>query len=191
MEKKYNWKVGEVVRLPESTSVIKQGSMDVYDHIIRSNYVCVREATESQPGILVKVLGKFPAYNIDIVEGEPFCKDVRDKLFEGNHYSSFRFPLAKDLIEALALIRSNQELINIFNKEGMHVNPNSTFWVRETTRQMLLLKKPQYYDASSGSISIAQNDNPHYRLSIVYYQGSMGSGTGQGADNNYFKILRH
>ena len=175
MEKKYNWKVGEVVRLPESTSVIKQGSMDVYDHIIRSNYVCVREATESQPGILVKVLGKFPAYNIDIVEGEPFCKDVRDKLFEGNHYSCFRFPLAKDLIEALALIRSNQELIKIFNKEGMHVNPDSTFWVRETTRQLLLLKKPQYYDASSGSISIAQNDNPHYRLSIVYYQGSMGS----------------
>ena len=169
MEKEYNWKVGEVVRLPESDSVIKQGSSNVYDHIIRSNYVCVRESTEGQPGILVKVLGKFPAYNIDIVGGEPFCKDVRGELFEGNHYSSFRFPLVKDLIEALDFIRGNKELLKIFDKEGMHVNPNSTFWVRETTRHLLLLNKPQYYDAKFGSISIAQDDKMHYRLSIVHF----------------------
>ena len=172
MEKKYNWKVGEVVRLPESTSVIKQSLMDVYDHIIRSNYVCVREATEGQPGILVKVLGKFPAYNIDIVNGEPFCKDVREKLFECNHYSSFRFPLAKDLIEALALIRSNQELIKIFNKEGMHVNPDSTFWVRDTASRLFFLKEPQYYDANHGQLTATSDNEAHHRLTIAYFYKS-------------------
>ena len=172
MDKEHNWKVGEVVKLPEQTTVIKQGISNVYEHVIRSKYICVREAAEGKQGILVKVLGKIPAHDIDIVGGEPFCKDVRDELFAGDHFSSFRYPLTIELVEALNYIRHNQELKKLFDKEGMHVNPDSTFWVRETARNLMFQKKPQYYDAKSGSISIAQDDHLHYRLSIVHFPNS-------------------
>ena len=53
-----NWRVGEIVTLPRAAKVIKKSGVTAYARFISSRYVCIREATEKQHGILVKVLGK-------------------------------------------------------------------------------------------------------------------------------------
>ena len=40
-----------------------------------SRYICIREATAGQRGILLKVLGKTTRENIIMRGGKPFCKD--------------------------------------------------------------------------------------------------------------------
>jgi hypothetical protein len=128
---KNNWTLGEIATLPKQEKPLKQGGSKAYVHYITSRYICIREATEGQRGILVKVLGKVCGDQVGFVKGEPFCKDDHDELFAGHRYYSFPFPSAKDVREAIDIIRGDQELLQKFEAASMHINPNSTFWVSD------------------------------------------------------------
>ena len=114
-----NWKVGEVVNLPKREKQLKKSGITTYTRFVTSRYVCIREATEGQRGILVKVLGKCFADDLMIVSGHPFCKDDRDELLEGVRYLSFPFPQTRDVQEVIDIVRENPDLINAFSSASM------------------------------------------------------------------------
>ena len=163
-----NWRVGEPVSLSWNYKVIKKSGEKSYAYYAISHYICVREATDGQCGILVKVLGKTSKEHILFVNGEPFCKDERDDLFKGIRYYSFPFPTMNALKEVLEIVGANEALRGRFEAESMKFNPASTFWVREAAGGFLS-KKPQYYDAASGQLCKATDNAAHYRLSIAYF----------------------
>lgn len=165
----HKWSVGELVSLTWNERQLKKSGSTSYAELVSSSYICVREATDEQPGILVKVLGKVTRDQILLVSGTPFCKDDRDYLFRGKCYYSYPFPLADDLKEALDIIVANPSLQQRFEEESMHFNPSSTFWVRGIAGRMLWLKKLQFFDASTGQLSKALDDTPHYRLTIAFF----------------------
>lgn len=108
------WTLGEIATLPKQERPLKQSGSTTYVQYITSRYVCIREATDRQRGILVKVLGKAYSDQVGIVNGEPFCKDDHDELFVGHRYYSFPFPQAKDVKEVLEIIEDNQDLLQKF-----------------------------------------------------------------------------
>ena len=166
---KSNWNLGEIANLPRTEKVLKQSGSTTYVHYIQSRYICIREATENQRGILLKVLGKPNSEHLRMVSGLPFCKDDREELFNGRRYFSFPFPSARDVQEVLEILKWNQSLVDQFEAASMHINPDSTFWVNDTTRNMLFQKKPQFLDARDAQLHPATDDANHYRLSIVHF----------------------
>ena len=60
----------------------------------------------------------------------------------------------------------------LFEKAGMPINPDSTFWVRDTASRLFFLKEPQYYDASQGQIAATSDNETHHRLTIAYFYKS-------------------
>lgn len=163
-----NWRLWELVCLKWNDEQIKKSGQKSYAYCAVSSYICVREATDRQYGILVKVLGKISKEHIMFVNGEPFCKDEREDLLKGKCYYSFPFPTLNALKEVLEIVNSNEALKGRFEAESMKFNPASTFWVREAAGGFLS-KKPQYYDASSGQVCKATAGTAHYRLSIAYF----------------------
>ena len=72
--------------------------------------------------------------------------------------------------EALDILRSNPELVDKFEKASMHINPRSSYWVRDAGRNMLFMKTPQVYDSRSEELTDSGNRSSiHYRLAIVYF----------------------
>lgn len=169
MKTNNNWTLGELVILPQEVKDIKKKGDNSFTEFITSRYICIREATNTQRGILVKALGKLPAENISIINGAPFCKDELDEMFYAKRYYSFPFPAAEELKEALNIIRGNQTILNQFADNKMHINTDATFWVKETSVNKWLRKKLQYLDAQEDSISQAHSRDVHYRLSIVQF----------------------
>ena len=163
-----NWRLGELVTLSWNYKVIKKKGENHYAYYATSHYMCIREATDGQCGILVKVLGKIPMDRITLVNGEPFCNDEREDLFMGRRYYSFPFPTENALKEVLEIISSNKALQGRFKAESIRLNPASSFWVRETACSFLK-KRLQYYDAASGQLCKGTDDTVHYRLSIAYF----------------------
>ena len=95
--------------------------------------------------------------------------------FVSSHYVCIREEDAEQcgILVVLHIIRNDQLLIDTLEKSSMHINPNSTFWVRDTARSRLVLKKPQYYDVLSGKLLTASGvGRVHYRLSIIYFRQS-------------------
>ena len=166
------WKVGEVVHLPRTVAPIYESTTKSYERLVNSRYICIREWAEGQQGILMKVLGKMPREHIMMKGGEPFCKDEKSEDFSTNSYYSYRFPSVEELKEALDIIRGNWELIDAFEKASMHINPNSTFWVRETVSRLMFLKKLQFLYAPTGKLFSADDDTAHYRVTIVHFEKS-------------------
>ena len=167
-----NWGTGEIVTLQRTDKMLKKKHATAYKELVYSRYVCIREASNDQRGILVKVLGKIPAKYLYIVDGKPFVKDDTEELFYDTNYYSFPFPKANEVEEVLNIIRNNPELKKQFESISMHINTEATFWVRETTRNLLFTKQLQYFDAKSCHTCKAIENKAHYRLSIVYYYNS-------------------
>lgn len=168
---KNEWNVGEFVTLDWTrTHLIKQGKMS-YSYMIDSSYFCIREATESQRGILIKSLGKTKQNDIMLVRGKPFCKDDFDNMFLNKHYFSFSFPMVDELKEVLDILRSDIDIQQKLLDNNMITNPNGTFWVNDTKSQFLGLKrKLQYYDPPTDSLVTANSQNErHQRITIVYF----------------------
>ena len=169
----YHWSVGEIVDVPKKSSPVKKSGIKTYEHLINSHYICIRECVGSKRGVLVKVLGKTTSKNFVISGGEPFCKDDKDEGFKGDTYYGYRFPKVKELKEVLDIIRGNHGLLEIFEKASMHINPNSTFWVRDIAKRLLVLKEPQYYNAQTDELFISGNeDSAHYRITMAYFYKS-------------------
>ena len=169
-----NWTLGEIVTLKREEKELKKNGMKSYSYFIGSRYICIREATDDQRGILMKVLGKVDCDRIKTVNGEPFSKDNRAELFMSDQYFSYPFPTANNVMEALNILRDNHDLLHLLEKASMHVNPNSTFWVWETTRNMLFQKKPMFLNSRDGQLYPSNGDDNHYRLTFVYfYKGEL------------------
>ena len=168
---KTEWKAGEVVTISQNTKLWKRSDKKLYSNIASENYVCVREATKGQRGILVKGLGKVRRERIILVNGKPFLKDEREELFVGKHYYSYPFPTVKELKEVLDIVRSDMDIQQQLIDNGMFFNPNGTFWVSDTKAQFLGLKQTlQYYDPSTDRLAIAKSlDERHQRLTIAYF----------------------
>ena len=166
---KNNWNLGELVTLPKQERPLKSGAMTQYGHYIGSRYICIREATDTQRGILVKVLGKCPPEFVSVVGGQPFTKDDREELFNGCHYFSYPYPASKDVKEVLDILDSTPTLLQYFQNASMHINPKSSFWLRETTKKFFFIEKPQCYDVSTDSLSTGMDDPAPYRVTMVYF----------------------
>ena len=166
---KNNWTLGEVITLKRTQRTLKESGSTSYAQYISSRYICIREDHDGQNGILVKVLGKAYSGQIGMVNGQPFCKDDHEELFAGHRYCSYPFPSVKEVQEVLDIIRDDKSLLQKFEAASMHINPNSTFWVRDTSRNMLFMRKPQFFGGRNGQLYSARDDDYHYRLSIVYF----------------------
>ena len=165
-----NWTLGETVILPRKSKKCKDSGMKSYEYIVGSRYICIREADDMHSGILLKVMGKIPREPIMMVAGEPFCKDDKNEGFTDDTYYSHRFPSMDEVKEALDILRSNPELVDKFEKASMHINPRSSYWVRDAGRNMLFMKTPQVYDSRSEELTDSGNRSSiHYRLAIVYF----------------------
>ena len=141
----------------------------VYKRLVDLQYICVREATEKQCGILVRVLGKTKAESIMFVSGQPFCYDDEFLLFEGQVFSSYSFPTVGELTEVLDIIHSNPSLFSQFEAASMPFDPNSLFWVKDTAISLPFTKKPRCYDASTNRLCKAPKDSEPYRLTMAYF----------------------
>ena len=166
-----NWHLGDLVNLSWNYKEIKKSGRKSYAYYALSNYVCVREATDRQRGILVKGLGKIQRERVMLVNGEPFCTDEREGLFMGNHYYSLPFPTADELKEALDIVRFDMNIQQILIDNGMFFNPNGTFWVSDIQSQFFGLKRSlQYYDPPTGCLATAKRlDERHNRITIAYF----------------------
>ena len=168
------WHVGEIVKLPRTETPLTRNGNTSYDWIVGSRYIVIREATDSQRGILAKVLGQFTPKYIIIVDGQPFSKNDKDDLIDGARFFSYPFPAAKDVKEALDILRNNPSLLQKFEEASMHIDIQSKFWVSETASHLIIMKKPQCYDAYSGSVITASDNNAPYRLTLAYfYKGEL------------------
>ena len=163
-----NWILGEIAKLPRTENVLKNGFTS-YVHFIASRYICVREATDGQRGILVKVLGKAYGDQVKIVDGKPFGRDDYEELFSGQRYYSYPFPSASEVQEVLDILRGNASLLQKFEDAKMHVNPEGMFWVRETARNAFLKKILQIYDSRNDQLCNPSDDTCYYRITMVYF----------------------
>lgn len=171
---KNNWALGEIANLPHEEKLLRKSGSKHYSHFIDSRYICIRPATEGQRGILMKVLGKVNSDRIIMVNGTPFCKDEREELFVGVRYFGYTFPTANQVMEALNILRANPDLQQKFEEASMHFNPTSTFWVSDTTRNLLLRKKPQFLSGRDDQLYPARDDSEHYRVTFAYfYKGAL------------------
>lgn len=50
------WNLGEIAKLPRVEKNLKEGDTIFYEQFVASRYLCIREATDNQQGILLKVL---------------------------------------------------------------------------------------------------------------------------------------
>ena len=166
---KNNWNLGKIVFPPTTATLLKKRNKKEYKRFINLQYICVREATESQCGILVKVLGKTKADNITFVCRQPFCNDDVFMLFEGQVISSYSFPTVAELREVLNIIRSNPSLLSQFEAVSMQFDPNSIFWVNKTGFHLPFTKKPRCYDASTNRLCKAPKDSEPCRLTMAYF----------------------
>lgn len=160
-------RLGTTVTFPRKEELLKKYIGHSFARLTGSRYICVREATDGQDGLYVKVLGKIPKDYMMMVNGQPFVKDDRAEMFNGVCYYGYPFPTLEELKEVLGIIRNNQSLLQQFEKASMHINPQSQFWVNEAASHLLVMKKLQYYDAASDSLIPASDADIAYRLTIV------------------------
>ena len=166
----YNWQLGETVRLPWKSEVVKKSCIKSYAYLLSSRYVCIRERGDGLPGILVKGMGKLPADVIQMVGGEPFCRDERAEAFTTDQYLCHRFPEMSELRLVLGIIRNSPALLQQFLNEKMPIRPDSTYWVRDVTRHRLFQKRPNYFDPAADALfNPTPEANVHHRLTIVYF----------------------
>ncbi len=169
----YNWRLGEIVNLPKITEHVGSHQIRSYEHFIRSHYICIREATSKQQGILFKILGKTMRKDILIKGGEPFCKDEKVEAFESDIYYSFRFPSSEELKTALDIIQDNPMLLGKLELSDKHISLRSTFWVRDITSKLLFFKDPLYFDGRSNKICPpTSSKDVHFRITLAYFTDS-------------------
>ena len=134
-----SWRLGEFVFPPRTSKLLKSSGSKSYNSLIASRYICIREATERQNGILLRVEGKVKAKHMMLVCGQPFCKDDSVQLFEGWSYFSYSFPTVAELAEVLNIIRSNLSLLSQFKAASMDFNTQSLFWVKVTVNYLITM----------------------------------------------------
>ena len=171
-EKSQEWSVGELVNMERSTTQLKESGTNMYSNMVSSQYVCIRETTDGQDGILVRGLGNIRQRHIMIVSGEPFIKDERDDLFVGKQYYSHPLPTADELKEVLDIVRTDENIQQKLKACGMQFDSNGTFWVSDTKAKFCGLKRDlQYYDTKTGRLATAKSpDEYHQRITVAFFR---------------------
>lgn len=170
MESNINkWSIGQKVSLSWKTKQLKKNKKNSYERMIRSNYICIREASDGHNGILLRVLDNAKASSVMLISGQPFFMDESARLFEGFIYSSYSTPSLAELKEILAILGSNSSLLVRFDEASMPINLKSLFWVNETARNTFFQKKPLCYNPSTDSLCIASDPVAPCRLTLVYF----------------------
>ena len=166
-----SWRLGELVSLSWNEELMKKSGKKSYAYYAVSRYICIREATDGQSGILVKVLGRTPREHIILVNGEPFCKDEGEDLLKGRRYFSYPFPTVNELKKVLNIVRSDMDLQQQFIDNGIFFYPEGSSWVSDTKSLFFGLKRSlQYYDPSTDRLATAKsNDEHHQRITIAYF----------------------
>lgn len=170
-QQKGKWCVGDLVTLPRKVAFIEKRGIRVYEYFSRSKYVCVRERTAEQPGLLVKLLGRCDAEELMRVNYELFSKDDKVEGFNANHYCCYRFPTADQVQEVLDIIEDNDQLRQQFEAVGMIWSPDAFYWVRNVKRKLLgLCWAPQYYNPfNKQTIPADKKSATHYRMAVVTF----------------------
>ena len=163
------WSIGQKALLPWKTRLLDKSKKNIYERMIGSDYICIREASDEHNGILLRVLDNAQASRIMFVSGQPFFNDEREGLLNGNAYSSYSTPTLAELKEALAILRSNPSLLAHFEEASMPINLDSLFWVNATARKNLFTKIPLCYNPSADSLCIASDSAEPCRLTMVYF----------------------
>ena len=162
--------LGSTVVLPRQTEFLTTAGLATYGHLWGSRYVCVREVADGHPGVLVKVLGRYSSADIRIVHGEPFCKDDCEEGFSRNLYYSYRFPRAAELNMVLPIIRNSDVMLEAFRQAKMPIDCDGGFWVRDTSRNLLGMRRLCYFDAQSGAVSLSHGSHSRYsRITVCYF----------------------
>ena len=171
---KNNWTLGEVVEIPRMERQIdKSGSLS-YEQYVGKSYVCIREESGTQCGILLKVLGRFTTEHIKIKDGQPFCFDDSEEQFYVTRYFSHPFPSRSNVNLVLSILRDNPQLMQRLEEVSKPISLDSTFWVENVVRNIFFRKQLQYLDARTGDLHVASSNQLCYRLSIVrFYKGDL------------------
>lgn len=171
---KNNWTVGETVDLPRMERLLVKDRNALFGQYVDSQYVCIREESSTQCGILLRVLGKAAVEHIKIKGGVPFCKDNYDEQFYVTHYFSHPFPSRGKVNQVLDILHDNPQLMLQLGDASKTVTLDSTFWVENISRNFLLKKQLQFLDAHTRELHAASSNQLCYRLSIVYfYKGEL------------------
>ncbi|MBR1548662.1 MAG: hypothetical protein IJ637_08060 [Prevotella sp.] len=165
------WSIGELAALDWNAMLLKTCGRKFYSYYHFSQYVCIREATKGQRGILVKGLGRISRKHVMLLCGKPFCKDEREDLFAGRHYYGYPLPTVDELKEVLDIVSDNTDIQQKLIDNGMFFYPEGTFWVSNTKTLLLgLQRKLQYYSPSTGSLTTANSQaERHQRITIAYF----------------------
>ncbi|UKK51401.1 hypothetical protein L6472_02070 [Prevotella sp. E13-17] len=164
-----NWSLGEITVIPKLERFLKKSGRNTYNQYVNSRYMCIREESSNKCGILIKVLGKTTPRHIKIHKGEPFSKDEIEEQFYTTTLFSYPYPTMRKLDEVLNILRTSPKLVNLLEEASMHINLDSTFWVRDTKRTFLFQKKLQYLDGYTGELCLSSSNQPRYRVSIIYF----------------------
>lgn len=81
---KKDWTLGEVALLPRQTSQINKK----YEYLITSRYICIRETSEGQRGILLKVLGKTAREDIIMQGANHSARMTNSKAYTQTHITA-------------------------------------------------------------------------------------------------------
>ena len=101
---KNNWSLGEVVLLPRQTSKTNEKN----ENLMNSRYICIREASKGQRGILLKILGEATRKNIKMQGGKLFRKEYKFEGLYSDTYFRFHFPSVNELKDVFDILKKDE-----------------------------------------------------------------------------------
>lgn len=166
------WSLGEFVKVPHYTETIGKKDGKKYKHLWERRYICVREATEGQQGILIKVLDRATSVQLQLMGGEPFYRDGKVVNKDRRNYYGFQFPKLEELKVVLDLLKQNELVTMKLREKWSHFDLTGLFWIRELKSRFFgFQKKPQYYDNKTKQVAVGKGGNKRIqRISIIYFE---------------------
>ena len=87
----------------------------MFENYVGSQYVCIREESSTQCGILLRVIGKAAAEHIHIVAGVTFCEDDYEEKFHVTRYFSHPMVLSiKTIVFFVSECLNQIDLTSVF-----------------------------------------------------------------------------
>ncbi|MCR4852225.1 MAG: hypothetical protein K5893_01370 [Prevotella sp.] len=164
------WKVGNLVAPGLMFRKICHYGGKIYMNFVDSKFVCIREATASEPGVLVKVLNSCDQSRFLFRKGEPFVKDYKNVNFESPvEYCSFRLPTVEEIKFVLSIAKSDKTLGEMLSDRGLSPYEPATYWTRDISRS-IIGRHVKFYDSATGEVkSESGDDTERIRITVVYF----------------------
>ncbi|MBR1542933.1 MAG: hypothetical protein IJ628_10040 [Bacteroidaceae bacterium] len=165
------WRVGDKVSLPYSEDTILEMNYKVFKYELPNECLCLREPDNEKPGILIKVMPKCPAEELQVVNGKAFFKDNKSSGFSSDIYSCYPFPSASEVKDVLGYIQNNEAAKALLSNQKIHLDPSRTYWIEDICSSRFFFKRRfQYYDPKTDDVAAAKvGSDVHHRLFIAYF----------------------